>query len=147
MTTKITFNGRILLLGCGAVSQCLQPLLLRHFEMDFSKLTIMDFEDNRARAKEALDAGAQYVQEYITPYNYAKIISKHVGPGDILIDLAWSIETLDLMVWCHDNNVRYINTSVELWDAYAGASILFRTPRGPFKARGTRFSLPGVSKP
>ena len=61
--TKVTFNGRILLLGCGAVSQCLQPLLLRHFEMDFSKLTIMDFEDNRARAKEALDAGAQYVQE------------------------------------------------------------------------------------
>ncbi len=121
-TTKVIFNGRILLLGCGAVSQCLQPLLLRHFEMDFSKLTIMDFEDNRARAKEALDAGAQYVQEYITPYNYAKILSKFVGPGDILIDLAWSIETLDLMVWCHDNNVRYINTSVELWDAYAGAA-------------------------
>ena len=49
---KIPFNGRVLLLGCGAVSQCLQPLLLKHLEMDFSKLTIMDFEDNRHRAKE-----------------------------------------------------------------------------------------------
>ena len=126
---KIPFNGRVLLLGCGAVSQCLQPLLLKHLEMDFSKLTIMDFEDNRHRAKDALDAGAQYVQEYITPFNYAKVLQKHIGPGDILIDLAWSIETLALMEWCHDNSVLYINTSVELWDAFAGAADQHPTER------------------
>lgn len=128
-TPKIAFGGRILLLGCGSVSQCLQPLLLKHFEMDFSKLTIMDFEDNRHRAKDMLEAGAQYVQEYITPFNYAKVLSKFLGPGDIFIDLAWSIETLNLMVWCHDNNVLYINTSVELWDAYAGAADQHPTER------------------
>jgi len=128
-THKIAFGGRVLLLGCGSVSQCLQPLLLRHFEMDFARLTIMDFEDNRHRAQEMLEAGAQYVQEYITPYNYAKVLAKFLGPGDILIDLAWSIETLNLMVWCHDNNVLYINTSVELWDAYAGAADQHPTER------------------
>ena len=39
----LTFAGRVLVLGCGSVSQCLQPLLLRHFNMDFGRLTVMDF--------------------------------------------------------------------------------------------------------
>ncbi len=42
---KIPFGGRVLILGCGSVSRCVQPLMLRHFEMDFSRLTILDFED------------------------------------------------------------------------------------------------------
>ena len=45
---KIAFPGKVLVLGCGSVSQCLQPLLLRHLDMDFSRLTIMDFADMRA---------------------------------------------------------------------------------------------------
>jgi homospermidine synthase len=119
---KIPFGGRVLILGCGAVSQCFQPLLLRHIEMDFSKLTVMDFEDLRHTCKDTLDAGGNYAQDYVTPHNYMQLLGKYVGPGDMLVDLAWSIETLDLMRWCHDNNVMYLNTSVELWDAYAGAA-------------------------
>ncbi len=121
MTTKITFGGRILILGCGSVSRCFQPLVLRHFDMDFSKLTVMDFEDLRHMIPETIASGANYVQDYITIGNYAQLLSKYLGPGDILIDLAWNIETLALMRWCHDNDVNYINTSVELWDPYSGA--------------------------
>ncbi len=46
---RVRFPGRVLVLGCGSVSQCLQPLLLRHLDMDFRKLTVMDFEDLRAK--------------------------------------------------------------------------------------------------
>ncbi len=115
---KIPFGGRVLVLGCGSVSQCLQPLLLRHFEMDYSKLTIMDFEDLRHLIPDTLAAGANYVQERITPDNLAAVLGAQVGAGDLLIDLAWNIDAGDIIQWCHDHEVLYINTSVELWDPY-----------------------------
>lgn len=115
---KIPFGGRVLVLGCGSVSQCLQPLILRHFEMDFSKLTIMDFEDLRHIIPDTLTAGANYVQQRIRPDNLASILSQHLSAGDLLIDLAWNIDAVDIIQWCHDHDVLYINTSVELWNPY-----------------------------
>jgi homospermidine synthase len=115
---KIPFGGRILLLGCGSVSRCLQPLLLRHIEMDFSKLTILDFADLRALIPETINAGALYVQEKVEDDNMNDVLSRYVGAGDILIDLAWNIDATDIIQWCHDRGVMYLNTSVEIWDPY-----------------------------
>lgn len=115
---KIPFGGRILLLGSGAVSRCLQPLLLKHLDMDFSKLTVMDFEDVRDAIADTLAAGAQFVQHRITPDNLISTLEQHLSAGDLLIDLAWNISTLELVSWCHDHDVMYINTSIELWDPY-----------------------------
>ncbi len=116
---KISFGGRVLVLGAGSVSRCLLPLLLRHFDMDFTKLTVMDFEDLRHLIPDTLDAGASYVQHRLSPDDLAETLSRHVGPGDLLIDLAWNIDACEIIQWCHDNHVLYINTSVELWDPYA----------------------------
>ncbi len=115
---KIPFGGRILLLGCGSVSRCLQPLILRHIEMDFTKLTILDFADLRALIPDTLEAGAVYAQEKIEDENMHAVLMQYVGAGDILIDLAWNIDATDIIQWCHDQGVMYLNTSVEIWDPY-----------------------------
>ncbi len=122
--TKIPFNGRVLIIGCGAVSQCLQPLLLRHLDMNFTRLTVMDFEDRRQFIPDTLAAGAHYVQEHVTPDNLAYLLGLYAGPGDLVIDLAWNIGAIDILQWCHDHNVMYINTSVELWNPYFTANDL-----------------------
>jgi homospermidine synthase len=41
-----------------------------------------------------------------------------VGPGDIIVDLSWNVETHDMLEWCADHDVRYLNTSLEEWDPY-----------------------------
>jgi homospermidine synthase len=115
---KIPFGGRMLVLGSGAVSRSLQPLILRHIEMDFTNLTILDFEDLRALIPDTLQAGARYVQEKITIDNLHAVLSQYLGAGDILIDLAWNIAATDILQWCHDHDILYLNTSVELWDPY-----------------------------
>lgn len=117
--TKIPFGGRVLVLGAGSVSRCFLPLLLRHFEMDFSKLTVMDFEDMRPFIGDTLAAGAQFVQHRISPDDMAETLAKYVDSGDLLVDLAWNIDTGEIVQWCHDHNVLYLNTSVEQWDPYA----------------------------
>ena len=35
---------------------------------------------------------------------------------DRLLDLAWNIDNPTILQWCRDHGVRYLNTSVELWD-------------------------------
>ncbi|MFI6484845.1 saccharopine dehydrogenase C-terminal domain-containing protein [Nonomuraea sp. NPDC050663] len=122
MTTparRLTVKGRVLLLGSGSVSRCLQPLLLRHLDMDFTKLTVMDFEDYAGLIPDTLAAGATYVRDRITPENMAETLAKYVGDGDLLINLSWNIGTEDIIDWCQDHGVRYVDTSVELWDPYA----------------------------
>lgn len=121
---KLPFAGRILLLGCGSVSQCLQPLLLRHFEMDFTRLTVMDFADMRHTIPDTLAAGARYVQDRVTRENMHAVLSQYLGAGDLLIDLAWNIDCNDIVQWCHDHEVLYLNTSVELWDPYEDAGVV-----------------------
>jgi homospermidine synthase len=115
---KIPFGGRVLVLGCGSVSTCLQPLLLQHFEMDFSKLTIMDVLDRRHLIADTLAGGAAYVQHEITRANMAQTLAQYLSGGDLLIDLAYSIDCGEITQWCHDHDVLYINTSVEVWDPY-----------------------------
>ncbi len=103
MTTTIpqlAFGGRILLLGSGSVSQCLQPLLLRHVDMDFTRLPILDFEDLAHTAADGVAAGATYVRDRITPENIETKLAEYVGDGDVLINLAWNIDTGVIIDWC-----------------------------------------------
>jgi homospermidine synthase len=117
---QIFFAGRVVVLGCGSVSRCLQPLILQHFDMDFRKLTIVDFEDLAASVPDTLATGARYVRRRLTPENLSSELADLLGPGDLLINLSWNIDTRDIVEWCHDHHVLYIDTSVELWDPYAG---------------------------
>ena len=112
------FNGKLLIIGCGSVSQCAIPIVLQLIDMPPKNITIMDFVDNRARVKDSLDKGVNYVMDRVTEQNYAQLLSKYVGPGDMIIDLAWNIECITIVQWCRDNNVLYVNTSVEEWNPY-----------------------------
>jgi homospermidine synthase len=117
--TKIAFDRRILILGCGGVSQCTLPLILKHIEMPRERITVLEMADRRDTIADALKQGVRYVNDRIVQERYAEQLAKYVGPGDIIVDLAWNLGCTDLLDWCNRNGVRYLNTSVELWDPYA----------------------------
>lgn len=112
------FNKNVFILGCGGVVQCTLPLLFKHLKVAPEKVTIMDFVDNRSRILDFLDAGVTYIQEKLTPENYNQLLKKYLTAGDLFIDLAWNVETAAMIEWCHENNVLYINTSIEEWSPY-----------------------------
>ena len=109
---------RVLILGCGSVAQCLLPLLLEHFSLDPTSVTVLESRDSAGRIAEAIGRGVHYQRAEITPDNLAETLAAHLGDGDLLIDLAWNIDLTELLDWCRENNVRYLNTSVEVWDPY-----------------------------
>lgn len=113
--------GRIAVLGLGAVSRCTLPLLLRHIEAPAGAYTVLDFDPIPDHARWAREAGMNVVRERVTPANLDLLLGAHAGPGDILLDLAWSIDTVTILDWCRRNGVRYLNASVEVWDAFENA--------------------------
>ena len=126
---KTKFKGKILVIGCGFVARCTLPLLLKHIDMDPEKITVMDFVDNSRHIQDAIDKGVHFKVDKITKKNLAMKLASYVGSGYMIVDLAWNIDCLEILQWCHDNNVRYINTSVELWDPYEGAKDKLPTER------------------
>jgi homospermidine synthase len=114
--------GRVLVLGCGSVAQCTVPLIVRDLGIDPTTVTIVDFVDNRSRVAELISMGVTYQQDRLTQDNLDEFLSSRVSSGDFLLDLAWNIDNPTILEWCRAHNVRYLNTSVELWDPYEDMS-------------------------
>ena len=125
----LTFSHRILFVGFGAVARCTLPILLRHINVDPKRITIMEFEPDEAALRPWLEQGVTFVKNRVTPDNMGALLGEHLSAGDLLIDLAWNIDCGEIVQWCHDRGVLYINTSVELWDPYAGAGNKHPTER------------------
>ena len=111
------FDKKVLIIGYGAVSQCTLPILLKHIKIPLDKITIIDFEDKKEALKEWIAKGIKYFQQQITQDNLSEILDEHLEKGGLLIDLAWNIDCYDILKWCHEHDVLYVNTSVEVWDS------------------------------
>jgi homospermidine synthase len=109
---------RVLVLGCGSVAQCTLPLLIRDLSIEPRRITIVDMADNRTRVADSIQRGVTYEIERVTPANLDNFLSSRVGAGDLLLDVAWNIDNPTILQWCRDHGVRYLNTSVEVWNPY-----------------------------
>jgi homospermidine synthase len=125
----LTFPNRVLLVGFGAVARCTLPILVKHLKIDPRNITILDFDPNDAALKPWVEQGMTFVKNRVTPENLGSLLGQYVSPGGLLIDLAWNIDCCEIVQWCHDQGVLYVNTSVEVWDPYAGAENKHPTER------------------
>ena len=115
------YPGRVLVLGAGSVAQCAVPLIAKDLVVSPSQITVMDYVDNRDRFADLIAAGGRYVDGEVTRENLGELLAEYVGEGDLLLDLAWNIDANEIIGWCHDHGVLYLNTSVEVWDPYEDA--------------------------
>jgi homospermidine synthase len=116
----IEFSKKIVFVGYGAVAECTLPILFKHIKVAPKNVTVIDFEAKEEKLAQWTKKGVNYFRERVTEENMHSLLGKHLSEGDILIDLAWNIDACEILQWCHDKGIRYINTSVEVWDPYAG---------------------------
>ncbi|MBS0207731.1 MAG: homospermidine synthase [Planctomycetes bacterium] len=114
----LDFGKRILMVGYGSVAQCTLPVLFKHLNVPPKNITVIDFEDRGRQLQSWLDQGVKFQRERLAPENLGAILGRYLSAGDVLIDLAWNIDCCDIVRWCHDHGVLYVNTSVEVWDPY-----------------------------
>lgn len=110
------FKNKVLIIGYGAVSKCTLPILLRHVNIPLENITIIDFKNKSQDLKAYTTRGLRFFRQKVSPKNLNRILSEHLDDGGLLIDLAWNIDCCEILQWCHDHDVLYVNTSVEVWD-------------------------------
>jgi homospermidine synthase len=112
----LEFKNNVLIIGYGAVSKCTLPILLRHVNIPLENITIIDFKNKAQDLKAWTTRGLRFFRRKVTPKTLDRILSEYLPNGGLVIDLAWNIDCCDILQWCHDHNVLYVNTSVEIWD-------------------------------
>lgn len=111
-----SFNGRILILGYGSVGQAILSLILRHIHCDVSKITVLEKDNHKTLfLKRHAGSGIKYVRKEIVQSNYKTELSKYVGNGDLIVNCSLNIAAKDLLMWCIENEVMQIDTSLENW--------------------------------
>jgi len=122
------FDGKILVVGLGAVSRCALPLLFKHLGVSPHRYTVIDRAESDIvtdAARRVHEAGATFLREEITPENVSKVLAGHVKPGDMVVDVSVNVGSAAMVRFCHDAGILYANTSVETWPESAD------TPRKP----------------
>ncbi|MCS5616601.1 MAG: saccharopine dehydrogenase NADP-binding domain-containing protein [Pirellulales bacterium] len=114
----LAFQNRVVFIGFGSVARCTLPILFDHVAVPPDRVTIVDFDPEEDVLAPWIAKGVQVVRDKITPDSLDRTLGKLLAAGDILIDLAWNIDTGVMIDWCHHRGVRYLNTAVELWDPY-----------------------------
>ncbi|HPQ15981.1 MAG TPA: saccharopine dehydrogenase C-terminal domain-containing protein [Bryobacteraceae bacterium] len=113
---KLDFEHRIVITGYGIVAQAALPLLMKHVNVRPGQITVIDFCDRTEALRPWLETGTvRFVKERVTPENFSCLLSQAVGPGGLIIDLAWSTDFFAMAEWAHKNKVLYVNTSLETW--------------------------------
>lgn len=102
-------------LGCGAVAQCSLALLVRHLDIDFENIVILDALDRRKDIKDMLARGARFHQLELTKDTYIETLNQISSLGDVIVDLTYKVDTADLLAYCAHRNIRYINTASYVW--------------------------------
>ena len=113
----VEFTNKVLIIGYGSVARCMLPILLKHVAIPVDRITVVDALDKEEELASWAAQGLRFLRIKITPENLDDFLSAHLSPGDMVIDVAWNIDCCDILQWCHDHDVMYVNTSIEVWDA------------------------------
>lgn len=111
----LSFSGKILIVGYGAVARCLLTLLLKHLDIPRNHIIILDPLLPSNDTLKLMQTGIRYFRCRILQSNYEKYLAQLVGPGDILLQLGFLIDSYDLTTWCRNHNVLYLNSGNDSW--------------------------------
>lgn len=63
----------------------------------------------------AQDIGITLQQQPLTQGNHAQLLATHLRPGDVLLNLAVEVSSRELIDWCQQHDVLYLDTGIEPW--------------------------------
>lgn len=112
-TTHVKFHGRLLMVGFGCIGRGVLPLLLRHVDMSPEQLRIVT--DRDARRAIADEYGVDIRVQALTRDNHREVLAAELGPGDFLLNLSINVASIDLIAWCQEHGVLYLDACIEPW--------------------------------
>lgn len=109
----------IILIGYGAIGQALTPLLLKHFDIEPARVTVIS--PCEAEAAIAIQYGLKFISAGITPNNLDVLLLPLLKQGDWLINVSVNVSSLDLIHCCQARGALYLDTCIEPWPGQYGS--------------------------
>jgi homospermidine synthase len=110
---RATFSGRLVIIGFGSIGQGVLPLILRHFDIDPGRITIVTAEERGHDV--AREYGVTFTLQPLTPANYRVVLQPMLTIGDFLINVAVDVSSVALIELCREQGAFYIDTCIEPW--------------------------------
>ena len=113
-----TITGPVVMIGFGSIGRGTLPLIERHFEFDRSRLTVIDPHPEGENDEIARRLGARFVKQAVTKDNYREVLGPLLTEGEgqgFCVNLSVDTSSLDIMKFCRELGVLYIDTVVEPW--------------------------------
>lgn len=105
--------GRLLVLGTGCIAEGVLPLLWRHLALRRDRVALLGPDPEGAAL--AQRHGVDFHRCALTPGNFASELGRHLRAGDVLLNLALGVSSLDLLAWCRQREVLYLDSNLEPW--------------------------------
>ncbi len=109
----IKFPGKLVMVGCGSVGQGVLPLILRHIDMDPSRISIVT-ADGRGH-EEARHYGIKFIVTPLVRENYEAVLGPMLSEGDFLLNVSVDVSSAALIDLCCRKGVLYLDTCSEPW--------------------------------
>ena len=112
----VKFDGKIVEFGFGAVGKSFFEKLSKEIEYDENKFYVISRD--KGEFGQYINLGgmaSNFITKEITKDNYKEVFGSLLEEGDLLIDFADTVGTKDILEWCMQNNIMYINTGETDW--------------------------------
>ncbi|MEW5727774.1 MAG: saccharopine dehydrogenase C-terminal domain-containing protein [Pseudomonadota bacterium] len=139
MKKHVGFTGRLVIVGFGSIGQGVLPLILRHIDMDRTKITIVTAEERGENI--AADYGIGFVQKALTRDNYRDVLGPLVGKGDFLLNLSVDVSSVALIQYAWEMGALYLDTCIEPWAGGYTDTSLSPSLRSNYALRETALAL------
>ncbi len=110
-------DGPIVMIGFGSIGRGTLPLIERHFEYDAKKVYVIEPElsDHTFLAQR----GIHHIEKAITRDNYREVLGSVFERGrGFCVNLSVDTSSLDILRFCREMGVLYIDTVVEPWAGF-----------------------------
>ncbi len=111
-------DGAIVMIGFGSIGRGTLPLILRHFECDRSRITIIDPDDTHRLQAER--EGCRFQKLAITEANYRDALTPLLqGPGQaFVVNLSVEVSSVAIIELAQELDALYIDTVAEPWPGF-----------------------------
>ncbi|WP_295316506.1 saccharopine dehydrogenase NADP-binding domain-containing protein [Roseobacter sp.] len=110
-------DGPVVIIGFGSIGRGTLPLIERHFDYDADQMVVI--EPNADMHTFLSQRKIRHLQEKITRENYREVLGGIFKDGKgFCVNLSVDTSSLDIMKFCRELGVLYIDTVVEPWEGF-----------------------------
>ncbi|VVU95514.1 Saccharopine dehydrogenase NADP binding domain [seawater metagenome] len=129
----VDFDKKIVIIGFGCVAQGLLPLILKHINIPTENIVIIT-ADNLG-VKLANEYNISYNIDPLDESNYSNLLKKYCCPGDMITNLSVCVDSIKIIQYAQDNDLLYIDASLEFWDGVFDDETLSKSHRTNYYQR------------